>query len=365
MARLFPLRSETPAQEGQPRVVDLEDEDADAVFGALSSTTARRIYSHLNDEPGTPSDVADAIDSSIQNVRYHLEKLEDAGLVEVVDTWYSSRGNEMSVYATADGPLIVTSDRSTAERLKTALSRFIGGVAALAGGSLLVQYGLSRYVGPQAGTEGTAGTGGTTDGGAAGNGNGNENGDGAGDEAGNGNGASDESGNGNGAATDDSTDSTDAPETEDSETAEEDTADGDGADGTDSGDGGDGGDDGDMSTTDVDESDEAPEAEDDVSSDDTSSDSDGNDSATEDDAADADGANYSDNSTDGDVATDGGNESVAPSGDGNGSVDGVTDGAAEAADAIFATIPPGALFFLGGLVVLIAVTVYWYWATAY
>ncbi|WP_312911281.1 ArsR/SmtB family transcription factor [Natronosalvus caseinilyticus] len=355
MARLFPLRSETPAQEGQPRVVDLEDEDADAVFGALSSTTARRIYSHLNDEPGTPSDVADAIDSSIQNVRYHLEKLEDAGLVEVVDTWYSSRGNEMSVYATADGPLIVTSDRSTAERLKTALSRFIGGVAALAGGSLLVQYGLSRYVGPQAGTEGTAGTGGTTDGGAAGNGNGN------------GNGAGDEAGNGNGAATDDSADSADAPEAEDSETAEEETADGDGGDGAESEDGGtdggDGGDDGDMGTTDVDESDEETETGDDASSDG------GDDSAAGDDATDADGANYSDNytdnGTDGDVATDGGNEPVVPSGDGNGSVDGVTDGAAEAADAIFATIPPGALFFLGGLVVLIAVTVYWYWATSY
>lgn len=104
MARLFPFRSETPSQEGQPRVVDLEGEDADAVFSALSSTTARQIYARLDDEPGTPSDIADAIDSSIQNVRYHLENLEEAGLVEVVDTWYSSRGNEMSVYATTDGP---------------------------------------------------------------------------------------------------------------------------------------------------------------------------------------------------------------------------------------------------------------------
>jgi len=44
MARLFPFRSETAAEEGHPRVVDLEGEDADAVFSALSSTTARRIY---------------------------------------------------------------------------------------------------------------------------------------------------------------------------------------------------------------------------------------------------------------------------------------------------------------------------------
>jgi DNA-binding transcriptional ArsR family regulator len=148
MARLFPLRSETPAQEGRPRVVDLADEDADAVFSALSSTTARQIYARLGEEPGTPSDVADAIDSSIQNVRYHLGKLEDAGLVEVVDTWYSSRGNEMSVYATVDGPLIVTSDESRATQLKNALSRFVGGVAALAGVSLLVQAAVDRFFSP-------------------------------------------------------------------------------------------------------------------------------------------------------------------------------------------------------------------------
>ncbi|WP_247729217.1 ArsR/SmtB family transcription factor [Halovivax limisalsi] len=145
MARLFPLRSEAPSTDGTPRVVDLDDEDADAVFGALSSTTARRIYATLDEDPGTPSDVADAIDSSIQNVRYHLEKLEDAGLVEVVDTWYSSRGNEMSVYATANGPLIVTSDESRASQLKQAVSRYVGGVGVLAAASLFVQAAAERF----------------------------------------------------------------------------------------------------------------------------------------------------------------------------------------------------------------------------
>ncbi|AGB16777.1 putative transcriptional regulator [Halovivax ruber XH-70] len=147
MARLFPLRSETPTTDGTPRVVDLDGEDADDVFGALSSTTARQIYATLDAEPGTPSDVADAIDSSIQNVRYHLEKLEDAGLVEVVDTWYSSRGNEMNVYATANGPLIVASDESRATQLKQAVSRYIGGIGALAIGSFALQAIAMRYGG--------------------------------------------------------------------------------------------------------------------------------------------------------------------------------------------------------------------------
>ncbi|WP_254769242.1 ArsR/SmtB family transcription factor [Salinilacihabitans rarus] len=270
MARLFPLRSETPNRERQPRVVDLGDEDADAVFGALSSGTARQIYTTLNDEPGTPSDVADAIDSSIQNVRYHLEKLEEAGLVEVVDTWYSSRGNEMSVYATADGPLIVTSDRSTAEKLKDALSRFIGGVVALAGGSLLVQYGLGRFLSPTMGADDEAAPAGGDDGGGGG-------GDSGGDWA------------GTADAEEDAAESTDDVDTYD---VTEDSAD---------------------AGTDVDVS--------------------------------------ADNFT-----ADGGEPDPIFADDG-----GVTlDGALETADAVVSMIPPGALFFLIGLVILIALTAYWY-----
>ncbi|WP_254525164.1 ArsR/SmtB family transcription factor [Natrinema caseinilyticum] len=272
MARLFPFRSETAVEEGHPRIVDLEGEDADAVFAALSSTTARQIYARLDDEPGTPSDIADAVDSSIQNVRYHLENLEDAGLVEVIDTWYSSRGNEMSVYATMDGPLIVTSDESRATQLKEALSRFIGGVGALAGGSLLVQYGLAWWF-TRTGTQSTKGGAppAESDGTSAG---------GSGDE-------SQLSGS----------DSTDA-------TGERSSA----------------GDDG-FNIDSIDET---------------------NNTGT-------DTAGGSDGATG--PALDAGNEGVQNA----------SDGGAEAAEAVFGTVPPGLLFFLGGLVVLLAVTVYWYW----
>ncbi|EMA27441.1 ArsR/SmtB family transcription factor [Halobiforma nitratireducens] len=276
MARLFPFRSDTPAQEGAPRVVDLEGEDADAVFSALSSTTARQIYSQLDEQPGTPSDIADAIDSSIQNVRYHLENLEEAGLVEVVDTWYSSRGNEMSVYATTDGPLIVTSDESTASQLKSAISRLIGGIGALAGGSLLVQYGLSNWLTPQADVRTQPGA--------------------VGDDA-------------------------EAAPMGDVEEEPDEPADGTDADGDDAGD--------DVGVaTDDRESDEADDVGDDVAEDEA--DFDAGDDASEPEWYAEDPSSY---------------EAIADGG----------------ADAIFTTIPPGALFFLGGLVVLLAVTAYWYW----
>ncbi|WP_126662170.1 ArsR/SmtB family transcription factor [Haloterrigena salifodinae] len=270
MARLFPFRSEPAETEGQPRIVGLEGEDADAVFSALSSTTARRIYARLDEEPATPSDVAEAIDSSIQNVRYHLENLEEAGLVEVVDTWYSSRGNEMSVYATTDGPLIVTSDDSTASRLREALSRFVGGVALLAAGGLFVQYSLTRWA--ESVTESAPAE--TAPTGAAG-----DEGDGP-----------------NGSET--SGDRADA--------------------------GGDGGGTG-----------AAEEQSDDIG---IASNETGGDSAPS-----PDGNGTTENATD------------------NETVDAAADGAADVADAIFDVAPPGLLFFLGGLLMLLAVTAYWYW----
>ncbi|WP_247002436.1 ArsR/SmtB family transcription factor [Halosolutus gelatinilyticus] len=307
MARLFPFRSEPSTADRHPRVVDLEGEDADAVFGALSSTTARRIYARLDEEPATPSDVADAIDSSIQNVRYHLENLEDAGLVEVVDTWYSSRGNEMSVYATADGPLIVTSDESTASQLKTALSRLIGGIGALAGGSLLVQYGLTRQFG-----FGSSIPGGTEDSAQEGAGPDERGGD-----------DSNFSGDSAEVTKEETDDAEDGAGDASTETVnDEEDSGADGADGNDAADGAGA------------EADDVPAADDSGSADDGGSfDSD---------------ADYLNGS--------GGNET-----DPNGTVDQLTDGGAEAIDTAFGSIPPGMLFFLGGLVVLLAVAIYWYW----
>ncbi|WP_267640583.1 ArsR/SmtB family transcription factor [Haloarchaeobius amylolyticus] len=170
MSRLLPFRSDdapTPGEQA-PRVVELEGDDADKVFGALSSDTARQIYTCLHEEPRTPSDVADEIDSSIQNVRYHLEKLEDAGLIDVVDVWYSSRGNEMNVYAPQSGPLVISGDEQRASRLKGALARFIGGIGVVAAGSLFVQYGLPRLLGGIPSPTSGSGAGGTDGGEAAG-----------------------------------------------------------------------------------------------------------------------------------------------------------------------------------------------------
>jgi len=77
------------------------------VFSVLSSEVARSILGELYRSPTTQSDLADRLDTSIQNVNYHLDNLAEAGLVTVVDEWYSEKGTEMDVYAPAGEPLVL------------------------------------------------------------------------------------------------------------------------------------------------------------------------------------------------------------------------------------------------------------------
>ncbi|AGN01609.1 putative ArsR family regulatory protein [Salinarchaeum sp. Harcht-Bsk1] len=141
MADLLPsIPDASASDDAEPRVVGLDDEDADDVLGALSSETARELFAALTDDPGHPSALADRVDTSLQNVQYHLAKLEDAGMVEVVDTAYSAKGREMDVYAPADRPLVLfAGDEEDQTLLDRALGRLLGGVGVLTGASLAVR----------------------------------------------------------------------------------------------------------------------------------------------------------------------------------------------------------------------------------
>lgn len=74
---------------------------------ALASETAQAILSTLSDEPATATDVADAVDTSLQNAQYHIERLVRADIVEPVETWYSAKGKEMPVYALTAEELVI------------------------------------------------------------------------------------------------------------------------------------------------------------------------------------------------------------------------------------------------------------------
>jgi DNA-binding transcriptional ArsR family regulator len=100
----FPVREEV---ECEPSSEAVALDDAGDVVSALTSETARKLVDHVYTEPATASELADAIDTSLQNAQYHLNQLEDAGVVEVVGTWYSKRGTDMDVYGPTNEPLVI------------------------------------------------------------------------------------------------------------------------------------------------------------------------------------------------------------------------------------------------------------------
>jgi DNA-binding transcriptional ArsR family regulator len=143
------LPSKDPnGSDGEPRVIPVDSEDADDVLSALSSTTAREILAALHEQPAPPAELADRVDTSVQNAKYHLDSLEAAGAVEVTDTAYSEKGREMDVYAPANEPLVICAgDESDETGVRSLLTQSIGAVGALAFASLLVQQLLGAGVG--------------------------------------------------------------------------------------------------------------------------------------------------------------------------------------------------------------------------
>lgn len=145
MSSLFPLR-ETVSLDGdrEPRLVELDDETADEVFEALAAQTTRKIFLALHEQPQTASDLAKGTDTSVQNAQYHLEKLTEADLVEVVDTWYSERGTEMNVYAPCDDSLVLFAGEDTRSSLERILKRVVGALGVLVPASVLVGWLASQ-----------------------------------------------------------------------------------------------------------------------------------------------------------------------------------------------------------------------------
>ncbi|RLM56386.1 MarR family transcriptional regulator [Halobellus sp. Atlit-31R] len=172
MADILPSRPELPdSDEKEPRVVGLDSDDADELLGAITSDTARQVLGELHEEPGPPSDLADRVDTSIQNAQYHLDRLESAELIESAGTAYSEKGREMTVYAPSDRALVVVAgNESDTSGLQSVLTQLLGGLGVVALGSVVVDRLVRSGPGPSLSvrSEGARGSGEAGGGGEAG-----------------------------------------------------------------------------------------------------------------------------------------------------------------------------------------------------
>jgi len=141
MSRLLPgAAGRTTDPDGDPRLLCIDDETTAEVLSVLSSDRSQAVFRRLHREPSTAKDVASELGTSVQGVSYHLNNLQEVGLIEVVDTCYSEKGTEMDVYGPAESPHILFLGREDDwSRLRGAFTRLaaavgpVGWLSAVAG----------------------------------------------------------------------------------------------------------------------------------------------------------------------------------------------------------------------------------------
>jgi Bacterial regulatory protein, arsR family. len=147
MSRLLPTQTDaTVERSDSPAVLSLNDDATREVIESLSSDTAYDIFRLLNETPATPAQISEQLDQSVQNVHYHLENLESAGVVEVTDTCYSEKGREMSVYVVSEDPTLLflgtEDDRPNLKRAFKSFASLLGPPSIL----LAVGESISQFV---------------------------------------------------------------------------------------------------------------------------------------------------------------------------------------------------------------------------
>ncbi|MFQ3284051.1 MAG: putative transcriptional regulator [Natronomonas sp.] len=76
----------------------------------LATEAAREIVMTLHESPKAASEIATETGTSLQNVCYHLDRLQQVGLVEVAGKRHSSKAKEMDIYAPTSASIVVEFD---------------------------------------------------------------------------------------------------------------------------------------------------------------------------------------------------------------------------------------------------------------
>ena len=79
-------------------VIEQGSPEAQKIAKAMSSPASASLYNKLADAPATASSLAESTGLPLTTVKYHLENLLDAGVIEVVNQRWSEKGRVMKIY---------------------------------------------------------------------------------------------------------------------------------------------------------------------------------------------------------------------------------------------------------------------------
>ncbi|WAI01480.1 ArsR/SmtB family transcription factor [Methanogenium organophilum] len=89
-------------------VLEPGDERAKKIGKAMASNTANDVLSALSDDELTLSELSERLGQPITTLKYQIENLLDAGLVEIVRTRYSEKGRVVKVYGVRQQVVIMS-----------------------------------------------------------------------------------------------------------------------------------------------------------------------------------------------------------------------------------------------------------------
>ncbi len=88
-------------------LVDLNEAKTKKLAETITSDTSRKILNYLTEKEGAESIIAKELNLPLPTVHYHLQKLQEAGLVTVEEFHYSTKGREVNHYKLANKYIII------------------------------------------------------------------------------------------------------------------------------------------------------------------------------------------------------------------------------------------------------------------
>src|SRR3989344_7801783 len=88
-------------------LVDLNESKTKKLAETITSDTSRMILNYLTEKEGVESIIAKELNLPLPTVHYHLQKLQEAGLVTVEEFHYSPKGRVVNHYKLANKYIII------------------------------------------------------------------------------------------------------------------------------------------------------------------------------------------------------------------------------------------------------------------
>ena len=119
-------------------LVNLDEDKTKKLAEVIASSTSRKILNYLADQEATESELAKKTSLPLSTVHYHLQKLQEGGLVTVEEFHYSKKGREVNHYKLANKYIIIAPKET--KGLKSKLKSILPIAILVAGISVIIEF---------------------------------------------------------------------------------------------------------------------------------------------------------------------------------------------------------------------------------